>query len=174
MLLGRRAKAFDDPDWLFELKYDGFRALAFIDDGRCRLVSRNGKEFKSFGGLTLGLPHDLRPRSAVLDGEIVCLDRDGRPDFADLFYRRREPIFLAFDLLALSGDDLRHLPLVERKAELRRVLRGDGASYLLSFRVAETRDLIRAVLGKAQHLSTAPFAPQWELGCITFCTEGCR
>jgi bifunctional non-homologous end joining protein LigD len=110
MLLGRRAEAFDDPDWLFELKHDGFRALAFIDAGRCRLISRN-------------VPHDLRPRSAVLDGEIVCLDDQGRADFADLFYRRREPIFVAFDLLAVSGNDLRHMPLAERKAELCRVLR---------------------------------------------------
>ena len=123
MLLGRRAEAFDDPDWLFELKHDGFRALAFIDAGRCRLISRNGNQFRSFDGLSLGLPHDLRPRSAVLDGEIVCLDDQGRADFADLFYRRREPIFVAFDLLAVSGNDLRHMPLAERKAELCRVLR---------------------------------------------------
>jgi bifunctional non-homologous end joining protein LigD len=59
----------------------------------------------------------------VLDGEIVCLDDQGRADFADLFYRRREPIFVAFDLLAVSGNDLRHMPLAERKAELCRVLR---------------------------------------------------
>jgi bifunctional non-homologous end joining protein LigD len=123
MLLGRRAEAFDHPDWLFELKHDGFRALASFANGCCRLISRNRNEFKSFGDLALALPHDLRTKSAVMDGEIVCLDRDGRSDFASLFYRRAEPIFVAFDLLAVGGRDLRTLPLIERKAELRRTLR---------------------------------------------------
>jgi bifunctional non-homologous end joining protein LigD len=130
MLLGRRAEAFSHPDWLFELKYDGFRALANIEDGACRLVSRNGNTFKSFEGLTLALPKALRTRSAVLDGEIVCLDSDGHPNFSDLFYRRREPIFVAFDLLSASGQDMRHLPLVERKVELRRVKRPRASSIL--------------------------------------------
>src|SRR3954454_728050 len=122
MLVGRKAEAFSHPDWLFELKYDGFRALAFINDGVCRLVSRNGNTFKSFESLSLALPRQLRTRSAVLDGEIVCLDSDGRSNFADLFYRRREPIFVAFDLLATNGEDKRSLPLVKRKAALKRLL----------------------------------------------------
>jgi ATP-dependent DNA ligase len=50
--LRRVAEPFDDPDWLFELKYDGFRALAYLSDGRCRLVSRNGNEFRSFKSLS--------------------------------------------------------------------------------------------------------------------------
>lgn len=83
MLLGRRAEALDHSDWLFELKYDGFRAFALVREGRCQLVSRNGNEFKSFDGVVLSLPHDLRINSAALDGEIVCLDRQGRPQFAD-------------------------------------------------------------------------------------------
>ena len=85
------------------------------------IAQRNA--FGSFEGLRAGLPRDLEVRSVVLDGEIVCLDPDGRPNFNDLFYRRREPIFVAFDVLEASGRDLRHLPLMERKAELRRVLR---------------------------------------------------
>ncbi len=57
-----------------------------------------------------------------MDGEIVCLDKNGRADFKDLFYRRKEPIFVAFDLLRANGQDMRSLPLVDRKMELRRVL----------------------------------------------------
>jgi bifunctional non-homologous end joining protein LigD len=130
MLLGRRAEAFTHPDWLFELKYDGFRALAYIEDGTCRLVSRNGNTFKSFETLTLGLAKALRTRSAVLDGEIVCLNTDGRSNFGDLFYRRGEPVFVAFDLLSVNESDTRSLPLVDRKSELRRVIR-PGASGIL-------------------------------------------
>jgi bifunctional non-homologous end joining protein LigD len=130
MLLGRRAEAFSHPDWLFELKYDGFRALAFVEDGECRLVSRNGNTFKSFESLRLSLPRDLRTRAAVLDGEIVCLDNKGRPNFGDLFYRHGDPIFVAFDLLHASGQETRHLPLADRKAELRRVLRPRMRSIL--------------------------------------------
>jgi bifunctional non-homologous end joining protein LigD len=125
MLLGRRAAPFDHPEWLFELKYDGFRALAFIENGQCRVVSRNGNQFKSFGSLARDLPRDIRSRSAVIDGEIVCLDNGGKSDFRDLFYRRREPVFAAFDLLSVDGGDCRKLPLSERKQELRRVLRSN-------------------------------------------------
>src|SRR4051794_14859075 len=132
MLLGRKTQAFTHPDWLFELKYDGFRALAFVEDGACRLVSRNGNTFKSFEALSLALPKQLRTRSAVLDGEIVCLDSDGRSNFADLFYRRKEPIFVAFDLLAADGEDKRSLPLVERKAALKRLLLQSIRSALLA------------------------------------------
>jgi bifunctional non-homologous end joining protein LigD len=125
MLLGRRAEAFSHPDWLFELKYDGFRALALVDDGVCRLVSRNGNAFKSFESLRVSPTRDLRTQSAVLGGEIVCLDRRGRPNFADLFYRHRDPVLIAFDLLHSDRRDMRKLPM-----ELRRVLRTRMTSVL--------------------------------------------
>jgi ATP-dependent DNA ligase len=67
MLLGRRAEAFTHPDWLFELKYDGFRALAYIEDGNCRLVSRNGNQFKSFENLSLSLPEEVISRFDFAD-----------------------------------------------------------------------------------------------------------
>src|SRR2546429_1281896 len=80
MQLSRRARPFNHPEWLFELKYDGFRALARIKRGQCQLISRNGHPFSSFAELgksiALALPQF---QDAVLDGEIVCLDRRGRP-----------------------------------------------------------------------------------------------
>jgi bifunctional non-homologous end joining protein LigD len=123
MLLGKKLVPFDDPDFLFELKYDGFRSLAVLRDGECTFLSRNGNAFKSFENLRKGLPNDLLVNSAVLDGEIVCLDPRGRPAFKDLFYRHQEPVFAAFDILRNGEQDLRYLPLFERKMELRRVMR---------------------------------------------------
>jgi bifunctional non-homologous end joining protein LigD len=129
MPLRRIADPFDDLDWLFELKYDGFRALALIDNGRCRLVSRNVNEFKSFSTLAQEIGKAL-DSSVVLDGEIVCLDRRGRPQFYNLFYRRGSPVFVAFDILWRGEDDLRYLPLVDRKQELRRLLRNAPSCIL--------------------------------------------
>ena len=119
MPLHRRAEAFTDADWLFEIKWDGFRSMAFIENGRCRLVSRNGNEFKSFPELSISLPLECRVQRAVLDGEIVCLDDAGHTNFQNLLFRRGEPRFYAFDLLSCEGEDLRYLPLEERKHRLR-------------------------------------------------------
>lgn len=144
--LGRAREPFSRPDWIFEVKWDGFRALLYSDSAGVRLVSRNGNTFKSFPALCEGLARDLKGRRCVLDGEIVCLDADGRPQFRDLLFRRAEPIFYAFDILwdehALSddeqersrfrnGEDTRYLPLVDRKLRLRAVMpkRGERLVY---------------------------------------------
>jgi bifunctional non-homologous end joining protein LigD len=123
--LSRRANPFDGEDWLFELKHDGFRGLAFVENGVCRLVSRNGHAFTKFTELCASIAESIRAETAVLDGEIVCLDASGRSIFNDLMFRRRsgaDCYFYAFDLLAVDGEDLRGLPLVERKRRLRRVV----------------------------------------------------
>jgi ATP-dependent DNA ligase len=92
MALGSARAPFSRPDWLFELKYDGFRALAHIDGKRTQLVSRNGHPFASFSDLGRAIAAALPSQRAVLDGEIVCLDRKGRPQFKDLLFRRGVPI----------------------------------------------------------------------------------
>jgi bifunctional non-homologous end joining protein LigD len=112
---------FDDPDFLFELKHDGFRALAHIWDGNCELISRKRNAYKSFQDLRDNLAK-LKVNSAVIDGELVCLDSEGRSIFNELLFRRGSPIFYAFDLLYLNGRDLRQLPLIERKEKLREVI----------------------------------------------------
>jgi bifunctional non-homologous end joining protein LigD len=109
MPLSRLAEPFNHPDWIFEIKWDGFRSLAFIENGRCRLVSRKGNEFKSFPALNVALPNECRAARAVVDGEIVCLDDSGVSQFSNLLFRRGEPRFYAFDLLSLNGEDLRYL-----------------------------------------------------------------
>ena len=123
MRLSRRAEPFDSADFIFELKIDGFRALAHIADGQGELISRNRNVFRGFSELATWIAQHLRVESAVLDGEIACLDERGRPNFRDLLFRQRQCIFVAFDLLWLNGKDLRVLPLVERKALLKRLLR---------------------------------------------------
>ncbi|MFY9531847.1 MAG: hypothetical protein WBC04_11195 [Candidatus Acidiferrales bacterium] len=78
------------------------------------MVSRRDNVYKSFGSLCDVMAR-LKVKSAILDGEIVCLDSEGRSVFYELLYRRGQPIFYAFDLLWLNGEDLRQLPLIERK-----------------------------------------------------------
>ncbi len=87
---------------------DGFRALAHAGPDETRLVSRKGNVYKSFPGLSMAIRTHLH-REAVLDGEIVILDSEGRQQFYDLFRRRGrgEPVLYVFDLLCLDGQDLR-------------------------------------------------------------------
>src|SRR5687767_16012320 len=88
---------FDHPDWLFEVKHDGFRALAHIDGHHCDLVSRNGHAFKHWPQLCEELAHAAKAHDAVLDGEIVCLDARGHSNFKSLLFRQEWPYFYAFD-----------------------------------------------------------------------------
>jgi bifunctional non-homologous end joining protein LigD len=120
MPLQKRRLPFDDPNYVFELKYDGFRALA-VADRRPELVSRNGHPFGSFADLATQVSEHL-PRNTIIDGEIVAVDRKGKPRFNDLLFRRRPPCFFAFDLLILEGRDCRAHQFAERKQELRRLL----------------------------------------------------
>lgn len=93
MPFGRVPEPFSPPDWLYEIKWDGFRALLYSDKDGVRLLSRNGNVFKSFPELCDDLARDLRGRRCVLDGEIVCLDAHGKSQFRDLLFRRAEPFF---------------------------------------------------------------------------------
>ncbi len=130
--LRRLAEPFDDPDWIFELKHDGFRALAYLDGEDVRLVSRTRHEFRQFDALRKTLAGELDARDAIVDGEVVVLDDDGRSVFNDLMRRKGHPCFVAFDLPWVNGEDLRDLPLLERKRRLRAIVpkRSSCALYL--------------------------------------------
>ena len=93
------------------MKYDGFRALAYLERGTVRLVSRKGNVYKSLPALCQSLGACLSASDAVLDGEIVYLGPDGKPQFQDLMRRRSPQYFYSFDLLWLNGRDHRGLPL---------------------------------------------------------------
>jgi bifunctional non-homologous end joining protein LigD len=129
MLATPTGKAFDDPDWLFEIKWDGYRAVAFVEDGRVRLVSRNQNDLTAQFPELGNLPQFVKAQRAIIDGEIVALDEEGRPSFSLMQQRtgfqpgkRRLPrregvrvVYYAFDLLYLDGVDLRHVALEQRK-----------------------------------------------------------
>ena len=115
---------FDDPDWVFESKWDGFRMVSSIAGGKVALFSRNGKiisdSYRSVAGALERIKHD-----AVLDGELVALDPNGRARFQLLQNALRSQASLRyylFDLMFLDGADLRGLPLLERKERLGRLL----------------------------------------------------
>ena len=78
MLATAIEKPFDNPDWLFEIKWDGYRAMAFIDDGRVRFVSRNQNDLTKQYPELATLPKFVKADRAILDGEIVALDDEGR------------------------------------------------------------------------------------------------
>jgi len=114
---------FDHPDWIFELKLDGFRALAHFENGKAELVSRNGNIFASFGTLTREIADTLRERTESWTVKIPFLwNSHGYPQFEDLMFRRGELFFVALDALMIDGEDLRNRPLIERKARLKEVV----------------------------------------------------
>jgi len=100
-----RREAFDGPEWTFELKFDGFRAIANTVNGR--MLSKRGNRMHRFEALLGSLPADC-----VLDGEIVALDASGRPMFADLMFGPRPPIFAAFDALVDRDENVRNRAVI--------------------------------------------------------------
>jgi len=129
-------EAFDDADFIFELKHDGFRAVVYIEDQQCRLVSRSQRSLK-FASLKTALTK-LPVDNVILDGEIICIDQNGVSRFNQLLDRKTEPVFYAFDLLWLNGEDLRPLPLIERKVRLGRFIRSAKCDRLLFAQHIET------------------------------------
>jgi len=124
-------------NWIYEVKWDGVRALCYIQDGHVRMVSRNGNVIdRQYPELSI-LPHHIKAQTAIVDGEIAALNERGVPSFellqrrinvADassvaLLSRHHPVVFYAFDLLYLDGRDLRGLPLIERKGLLKEVLK---------------------------------------------------
>lgn len=126
--------AFSDPNWLFEIKWDGVRALAWIAYGVLTLRSRTGQEITTRYPELASLPKAIAATEAILDGEIVALDARGHSNFERLQERMhvRAPnenliaqvpvVYYVFDLLYCNGYDLREAPLVERKQLLQRLL----------------------------------------------------
>jgi bifunctional non-homologous end joining protein LigD len=118
----RRSGVLNHADWVYELKYDGFRALAYVGEGQCRLISRKGNQLKRLDDLCRSIPAEVKARDAVIDGEVVALSDSGMPTFYNLLKRRSRIVYFAFDLLWLNGEDLRELPLLERKKLLRSLI----------------------------------------------------
>jgi len=134
MLATPGGKPFDDPKWLFEVKWDGVRTFAYLGAEATRLVSRRGRDVNVQYPELLEMHGLLSGDNALVDGEIVVLERDGKPSFERLQSRftlgkptandlKANPVlFIAFDLLWLDGESLIDRPVEERIAELHRVL----------------------------------------------------
>lgn len=119
MLATKASDVVEEAGWLYELKWDGYRALCNIKDGKVDLYSRNGLSFKhKFPELYQHLQQV--PYDVILDGEIVSLDQQGRAVFQNLQNYQQNPQgelrYYVFDLLYLNGHDIKHLPLVQRKS----------------------------------------------------------
>ena len=135
MLATLVAGPFDDPDWLFEVKWDGFRVEAVVDGDSVRLWTRGEQDASArYFGDFLSPPTWLKARQAVIDGEVIALDARGEPDFALLQSRIKgravaaEPtpfVYEVFDLLHLDGRSLLDEPLEERRRLLGMTLRAD-------------------------------------------------
>ncbi|WP_125721140.1 DNA ligase D [Flavobacterium ustbae] len=126
---------FDDPLWAFEVKWDGYRSLAYIQKGEVSLASRNNKPFTD---KYYPITQDLQKwkNDAVLDGEILVLKEDGKADFSALQNWRSEAdgylVYYAFDILWYNGINLMELPLTERQAILKEILPKDDDRIRLS------------------------------------------
>jgi bifunctional non-homologous end joining protein LigD len=162
--------AFDDPDWLFEVKWDGYRVEAVVRDGRARIWTRNQQDAARYFPDLAGEAPWIDAHEAIVDGEVVALDAEGRPSFSLLQDRTgirtgrapgtRRPgqpapvVYQAFDLLHLDGRSLLLVPLEERKRLLGSRLRthplvhyashvtGDGLAFTEAARAQELEGIV--------------------------------
>src|SRR3984893_8444287 len=141
-------------DWIYEIKFDGYRALALRGGNETRILSRNKKDL---GGKFPEVQNSIAAldvQDAIIDGEIVALDDKGRSSFQllqgfDIGLARPPIIFYAFDLLRLNGKDLQNLPIEERKAKLEELLKKPPG--VIRYSVSFTKD-IKELLARAQGL----------------------
>jgi bifunctional non-homologous end joining protein LigD len=142
-------------DWIYEIKFDGYRALALRGGNETRILSRNQKDLgKKFPEITSSIAA-LDVQDAIIDGEIVALDDRGRPSFQllqgyDMGMVRPPIAFYAFDLLRLNGKDLRDLPIEERKAKLVTLLKAPLPAIRYSASFTENIDKL---LSRVRELS---------------------
>src|SRR5690606_16321745 len=127
MLATRTQAVFSKPGWIYELKWDGYRLLANVHQGKVNIYSRNGisynLKFQKICRELQNIPHD-----AILDGEVVVVNENGIPEFQKLQNYNEEVEgelrYYVFDLLFLNGHDITHLPLLERKSLIKEVIEG--------------------------------------------------
>jgi bifunctional non-homologous end joining protein LigD len=133
-----------DPDWIHEIKHNGFRLIARRDGKRVRLLTRNGYNWANRFPLIVEAVRALRAASCLIDGEAIICDGDGLADFERLRSRRHddEAVLCAFDLIELDGRDLRREPIEERKAALAKLLRRCGPGLVLNVVFEQPGDVV--------------------------------
>ena len=141
----------EGSEWSYELKLDGYRALIIKDGASIRIRSRNDKDLMQMYPAVAAAGRRLQADQAVIDGEIVAVDEQGRPSFQALQHRGTHPrhtiVFYAFDLLHLNGEDTTALPLKARRAKLVQVIEESGLllSLELPGSVADIVSTVRAM-----------------------------
>ena len=141
----------EGPEWTYELKLDGYRALIIKDGASMRIRSRNDKDLMQMYPAVAAAGRRLQTEQAVIDGEIVAVDKQGRPSFQALQHRGTHPnhsiVFYAFDLLHLDGVDTRAMSLDERRTNLARIIDKSGLllSVVLPGSVADIVSTVRAM-----------------------------
>jgi bifunctional non-homologous end joining protein LigD len=135
MLATLVSEPFDKPGWIYEEKYDGIRILAYKEEDRVRLVSRNGKDrTDNFPRIATAI-RILKPVTLLLDGEVVVFDKQRVSRFQLLQQDKGEPVYAVFDCLFLEGKDLRNEPLSTRRAVMEKAI-GSGKILFPSHRLA--------------------------------------
>jgi bifunctional non-homologous end joining protein LigD len=145
MLASSSATVPTGPGWVFEPKWDGFRALATVRGGETTLCSRNGNDLTArFPGVARAVSVGIRSADAVLDGEICALDERGRPSFSALQRDDGTLVFVAFDLLELDGEPLVGRALEDRTAPLDELVVEGGTTLQVSPRFDDGKALLAA------------------------------
>src|SRR5688500_14693777 len=165
MLCSLIKQPFNDPEYLFEIKWDGYRIIGYKDEGFVKITSRGGHDYsKKYPSIVRALEN--LPHKIVLDGEAIVLNNEGKPDFDALqnFNGKRSGVFYyVFDVLWLDGVNLMKLPLLERKRILKDVVK-DNAILRYSdhfddgielFRQAEAMNL-EGIIAKQKHSAYTP------------------
>jgi bifunctional non-homologous end joining protein LigD len=135
----------NDPRWIYEPKFDGFRGVLYVSGRECYIRSKRGNGLSRFADLALRVGAELHARDAILDGEVVAMDDEGRMDFRALLAGRGWLHYAAFDLLWLNGKDLRALPLIKRKRRLEQLIPANNSTLSRVLAVEEHgRELFEA------------------------------
>ena len=128
MLCTLTKEPVSDPDYIFEIKWDGYRIISYVNNGKVRMDSRSALDYtKKYPPVVKALK-DLN-RDIVLDGEVVVFNKDGLPDFdaLQLYNGHNSPIsYCVFDVLWMDGTNLMHLPLTDRKEILKKIVKGNS------------------------------------------------
>jgi bifunctional non-homologous end joining protein LigD len=164
MLAKESEVVFDDKEWIYEIKWDGYRAIAEVDQSQVLLYSRNGNAFNDSYPIVADALKKMKI-NAVLDGEIIVLGENGDPSFQLLQHYESHPHhpiqYYVFDVLSINGTDTTDLPLLERKALLKKLItKGDVIKYsdhieehgIDFFEVAKERNLEGIMAKKADSL----------------------
>jgi bifunctional non-homologous end joining protein LigD len=151
MLATSIEKPFDSDEWLYEIKWDGYRSVAFLENGKLRLVSRNQNDMTALYPELADLPRSVRAQRAVVDGEVVAVDAQGRPSFSLMQQRtgirhgrfhapgRTEVpvLYYVFDLIYLDGYDFHRVDLEQRKQLLQEIVVSGGNLHFSDHQIAQ-------------------------------------